>query len=187
MAAAWAVAGAFANGVVGVVLTVFWLSLITNAHNMIDGLDGLCGSVVAVESGALALLLLLCGDTLGMLLALGVLGCCLGYLPYNIHPARLFMGDEGALFLGFLVGWLTLRAYAAYDAPLLLPLLCLLPLTDLSFAVVRRLLQGQNPFRADRGHLHHRLCDSGFSQRKTVAMLLVISISGALLALIAVI
>ncbi len=169
----------------GGLLALLWLCLMTNAHNMIDGLDGLCGSVVAIESGGAAVLLLARGDAVGALVAVGTLGCCLGYLPYNFHPARVFMGDEGALFLGFFVGWLSLRAYTAYDALYLLPLLCLLPLCDLVFVVLRRLSRGQNPLRADRGHLHHKLCDAGVGQRSAVFLLLRVSVFGAALALVA--
>lgn len=159
-------------------LVLLWLCLVTNAHNMIDGLDGLCGAAVAIESGGAAVLLLGRGDIVGGVIAVGIVGCCLGYLPYNVHPARVFMGDEGALFLGFFVGWLSLRAYTAYDTPIVPLLLCLLPLSDLSFAVLRRLLQGKNPFRADRGHLHHKLCDAGLRQGSAVALLLGVSLLG---------
>ncbi|MBQ7339027.1 MAG: undecaprenyl/decaprenyl-phosphate alpha-N-acetylglucosaminyl 1-phosphate transferase [Clostridia bacterium] len=161
-------------------LALLWLCLVTNAHNMIDGIDGLAGSVIAAESAGTAVLLLLGGDALGGVLSLGCLGCCLGYLPYNMHPARVFMGDEGALFLGFLIGWLSLRAYDVTGAGAIPLLLCFIPMADLTFAVVRRLLHGKNPFRADRGHLHHRLCDAGLGQRQVCLCLAALSLIAAL-------
>lgn len=162
---------------------VLWLCLVTNAHNMIDGIDGLCGMVTAWECAGAALLLWQLGDDTGAIVALAALGVCLGYLPFNVHPARVFMGDEGALFLGFLVGWLSLRVYEAGGSLLCVLLLCFLPVFDLVLAVVRRLMQGKNPLRADRGHLHHLLCDAGFSQRTVCRFLSFLSLLAVLLAL----
>ena len=161
---------------------LLWLVGVTNAHNMIDGMDGLCASVVAAESAGAAVILWICGDRTAAIAAIGCLGCCLGYLPYNVHPARVFMGDEGALFLGLLVGYLSLRVYAATGQRVAVFLLCALPVGDLAFAVARRLLHGRNPLRADRGHLHHRLCDRGLSQRAVCLFMMGISLFAALLA-----
>ena len=161
---------------------VLWLTAVTNAHNMIDGCDGVCASVVAAESVGAAVILWVFGDHLAALLALGCLGCCLGYFPYNVHPARVFMGDEGALFLGLIVGWLSLRVYAVTGSRLTALLLCALPVCDLAFAVARRLLHGQNPLRADRAHLHHRLRDRGLSQRAICLVMMGMSLLAAMAA-----
>ena len=162
---------------------ILWLAGVTNAHNMIDGLDGLCASVVAAESVGAAVILWVCGDRAAAIAAIGCLGCCLGYLPYNVHPARVFMGDEGALFLGLLIAYLSLQVYVATGQLVVALLLCALPLGDLAFAVVRRLLHGQNPLRADRGHLHHRLRDRGLSQRAICLVMMEISLFAAMIAL----
>jgi UDP-GlcNAc:undecaprenyl-phosphate GlcNAc-1-phosphate transferase len=161
---------------------VLWLTAVTNAHNMIDGCDGVCASVVAAQSVGAFAVLWVSGDRTAALLALGTLGCCLGYLPYNVHPARVFMGDEGALFLGLIVGWLSLRVYAVTGSLLAVLLLCALPTGDLAFAVVRRLLKGQNPLRADRAHLHHRLRDLGLSQRLICLIMTGISLLATMVA-----
>ncbi|MBQ7319156.1 MAG: undecaprenyl/decaprenyl-phosphate alpha-N-acetylglucosaminyl 1-phosphate transferase [Clostridia bacterium] len=161
-----------------------WLTLLTNAHNMIDGVDGLAGTTVAIEAAALALLLYPTAPT-AALVATALLGVCLGYLPFNVHPARLFMGDEGALPLGFIVGWLTLQLPDAGSAgaPAWRALfVCALPLIDLTLTVLRRLLQGKNPLRADRGHLHHLLADRGLSQRRICLALCLPAAAAALLA-----
>lgn len=161
---------------------LLWLTAVTNAHNMIDGCDGVCASVVAAQNVGAAIILWHFGDRAAALLALACLGCCLGYLPYNVHPARVFMGDEGALFLGLLAGWLSLRVYDVSGSLLAALLLCALPTGDLVFAVARRLLHGQNPLRADRAHLHHRLRDRGLSQRMICFIMMGISLLAAIVA-----
>lgn len=136
-------------------LTLLFTVTLTNAHNFIDGLDGLCGGVSLCESLALGLLALNVSPSYavaGFLLG----GACLGFLPYNLRGARLFMGDTGSTFLGFMLASLAIRTL---ENPLTLFLLFALPLSDLIFAVVRRLLQGKNPLLPDRSHLHHLLSD----------------------------
>jgi UDP-GlcNAc:undecaprenyl-phosphate GlcNAc-1-phosphate transferase len=165
------------------VAAVVWLVLLINAHNMIDGIDGLAATTVAIESGALALLLR--DDPKAVAVALALLGICLGYLPYNRHPAHLFMGDEGALLLGLLVGWLTLRLPDAGQGTAQswrAIVICLLPLLDLTLSVGRRLLQGKNPLCADRGHLHHMLADHGCPVRVVCRWLCIPCAIAALLA-----
>ena len=150
-------------------LSVVWLVVCVNAHNMIDGLDGLSASVSAVEAFVLAVLLALQGNGGLSGVALVLCGCCLGYLPYNRHPAHVVMGDTGSQLLGLVLGYLTLAfdQRKAGDLGALVPLLVLaVPLSDLVFAVLRRLARGQSPFAADRGHWHHRLSDAGLTQRQ---------------------
>ncbi|MBR5615678.1 MAG: undecaprenyl/decaprenyl-phosphate alpha-N-acetylglucosaminyl 1-phosphate transferase [Clostridia bacterium] len=165
-------------GVWSAPLSVVWLLVCINAHNMIDGLDGLSAGVSTVEAFALSVIFALQGNAALSGAALLVCGACLGYLPYNRHPARVFMGDTGSQFLGFVLGSLALSVDQREIGSLgvLVPLLVLaLPLSDLIFAVVRRLLRGQSPFAADRGHWHHRLCDAGLSQRQACFWMVLLS------------
>ncbi|MBQ9922956.1 MAG: undecaprenyl/decaprenyl-phosphate alpha-N-acetylglucosaminyl 1-phosphate transferase, partial [Clostridia bacterium] len=105
-------------------------------------------------------------------------GACLGFLPFNMNPAKIFMGDTGALFLGFMLGNISVmglfkaNALISFATPFFV---LALPLFDTIFAIVRRLIKGQSPFHADRGHLHHRLIDIGLSQKQTVAILYALS------------
>lgn len=148
---------------------VIWVLALTNAHNMMDGLDGLAAGISTAEAGMLGLSLLLCGEVSYARAALLLCGCCLGYLPFNRHPARVFLGDTGSLFLGYALGMLSLRLPVSLRAPtgILPPLLLFaVPLSDLCFAVIRRVSRGQSPFAADRGHWHHRLIDAGLGQRQ---------------------
>jgi UDP-GlcNAc:undecaprenyl-phosphate GlcNAc-1-phosphate transferase len=145
---------------------------------MIDGLDGLSASVSAVEALSLSVIFFVQGNAPLSGASLLVCGACLGYLPYNCHPARVFMGDTGSQFLGFALGLLSMSIdqVAAGSLGALVPLLVLaVPLSDLGFAVVRRLLRGQSPFAADRGHWHHRLCDAGLSQRQVCFWMMLLS------------
>ena len=137
------------------VTLVFMLAMI-NAHNFIDGLDGLCAGVSLAESLALGLYCLSKGSAsyanLGFLLG----GTCIGFLPYNIRGAKLFMGDTGSTFLGYTLAAVAVRTV---KDPFILFSLFALPLSDLIFAVGRRLSHGNSPFLPDRSHLHHLLCD----------------------------
>ncbi len=156
-------------GVARFLLGVVWTVALINAHNMIDGMDGLAASIARIESVGLALVFAAQGNTGFCAMSFAVAGACAGYLPYNRHPARVFMGDTGSQFLGLVLGVLSLHIDLAAAGALgaLVPLLLFaLPLSDLTFAVVRRLARGQSPFAADRGHWHHRLIDRGWGQRR---------------------
>ena len=156
-------------GLLRLPLGVVWTVVLINAHNMIDGMDGLAASIAQIESIALALVFAAQGNVGFAALALAMAGACAGYLPYNRHPACVFMGDTGSQFLGLVLGVLSLHIdlSAAGALGMLVPLLLFaLPLSDLMFAVVRRLARGQSPFAADRGHWHHRLIDRGWGQRR---------------------
>jgi UDP-GlcNAc:undecaprenyl-phosphate GlcNAc-1-phosphate transferase len=162
------------TGVWSVPLTVIWVVALTNAVNLIDGLDGLATGVVAIACGALWVTGRGHGDFYVMFLAAILLGACAGFLVWNKPPARIFMGDTGSQFLG-----LTLSAIALLEnrkgtaaLTLLLPLVALgVPLADGALAFVRRLLKGQHVFRGDAGHIHHRLLDAGLSPNVTLAVL----------------
>ena len=157
---------------------VLWVLALANAHNFIDGLDGLFAGTAAVECVLLALSLQLSGAGEGIAPSLLLGAACVGFLLYNRHPASVFAGDCGSVTVGFLLGLLTLPLFhlPTRNASALSPLfLFAYPLTDLGTAVLRRFLRGRSPFSADRAHLHHRLTDAGLSQPRCVAILHLIS------------
>lgn len=161
-----------------VTLTVIWIVFITNAVNFIDGLDGLAAGVSAIMSISLVFISIRVGEYSIAILGIALMGSCFGFLPFNFNPAKIFMGDTGSTFLGFMLATLSIqgvfKSYAVISFAV--PLLILgLPLLDALFAMIRRILRGQSPMTADRGHLHHRLVDMGFSQKQTVFILYAIS------------
>jgi len=165
-------------GWVGLFITIFWFWIMMNAINLIDGLDGLASGVTAISAMTILIITLEKGQPFEIFMALIVAGICLGFLPHNFHPARLFMGDAGSLTLGFLLACLTLTTSTKAPAvlTLLIPFLAVgMPVFDTTHAFFRRLLSGQHPFRADKRHLHHRLLDLGLSQRRAVLLLYYIS------------
>ncbi len=170
-------------------LTALWVIVITNAINLIDGLDGLAAGVVAIASGALAIyglrlehLGILPSDNLGPLIAVIAFGVCVGFLPHNFNPAKAFMGDAGALFLGLLMAAATMviggrtpdysgQTYFFF-APLFIPVFILgVPIFDMAFAFIRRTAKGTSFHTPDKDHLHHRLLRLGHGQRRTVVIL----------------
>lgn len=161
------------------ILAVLWIVAITNAVNLIDGLDGLAAGVSAISSLSLFLIALIIPNSAQMaVICAGLVGCCVGFLPFNSNPAKIFMGDTGALFLGFSLACISiLGAYKSYALiSFVAPFLVLgLPIFDTAFAILRRLINHKPIMSADRGHLHHRLIDMGFSPKQTVIILYCIS------------
>ena len=157
-------------------VTVLWIVAVTNAVNLIDGLDGLACGVSTISAFSILVFTILSPVVdFGVAMITAILaGACLGFLPFNLNPAKIFMGDTGALFLGFLLanisvmGFFKTNAVISFAAPFLI---LGLPLIDTMSAIVRRLLKGQSPFHPDRGHLHHKLIDIGFSQKQSVTIL----------------
>lgn len=163
---------------VSVIISVLWIVFITNAVNFIDGLDGLAAGVSAIMTVSLVFIAARLGEYSVAVIGTALMGACFGFLPYNFNPAKIFMGDTGSTFLGFILGALSIqgvfKSYAVISFAV--PLLILgLPLFDAVFAMIRRILKGQSPMTADRGHLHHRLIDMGFSQKQTVFILYALS------------
>lgn len=159
---------------VSVAVSVIWIVGICNAVNLIDGLDGLAVGVSSIASMSLLALTLISNNSNVAILTAAVAGAGFGFLPYNFNPAKIFMGDTGALFLGFILACISIQGVLKLSAIIsfAIPLLVLgLPIFDTMFAIIRRILTGRSPMSPDRGHLHHRLLDMGFSQRKTVAIL----------------
>lgn len=161
-------------GFLSIPLSIFWIAGLTNAINFIDGLDGLACGVSAISSLSLLCVVLLHGDYTSTIFCAVLLGACLGFLPFNSNPARIFMGDTGALFLGYTLAVLSvqgvfkLHAVLAFIVPLTI---FALPIFDAAFAIFRRLFAGKSPFAPDRGHIHHRLIDMGFTQKESVRIL----------------
>lgn len=162
-------------GVLSPVVTVFWIVAITNAVNLIDGLDGLSCGVSTIAAATLLLTLIRTDTDVTVICMIAILvGANLGFLPFNFNPAKIFMGDTGALFLGYTLavlsieGCFKLNGIVSFWVPLLV---FALPLADTSFAFLRRIFTGKSPFAADRGHLHHRLIDKGFDQKHAVMIL----------------
>src|SRR6478609_11957614 len=159
---------------VGIPLTIAWIVAITNMVHFLDGLDGLAAGVCAISGGTFCVIALSLGRPDTAILAAIVLGACLGFLRHNFYPARIFMGDSGALLLGFTLGALAIQGLlkTAAVATLLFPLLVLaVPIIDTSFVVAKRLKYRQPVYGADRSHLHHRFVNIGFSQRRAVVYL----------------
>ena len=161
------------------IVTVVWIVALTNAINLIDGLDGLSCGISTISSVTLLVSLIYSDTPFGVIVMIGILaGSCMGFLPFNFNPAKIFMGDTGALFLGYslsvlsIMGYFKLNAIVTFWVPFLV---FALPLVDTTFAFVRRILTGRSPFSADRGHLHHRLIDRGYDQKHAVLILYAVS------------
>lgn len=158
--------------------TVIWIVGITNAVNLIDGLDGLAAGISSIASLCLMVLSIKAGYPPAALLTATLAGSCMGFLPYNFNPASIFMGDTGSTFLGFTLGITSvlglLKGYTL--ATIFVAILVLgLPIFDTAFAIIRRYLAGKPIMSADRGHLHHRLVDNGYTHKQAVITLYGIS------------
>jgi UDP-GlcNAc:undecaprenyl-phosphate GlcNAc-1-phosphate transferase len=170
--------GSVDAGVLGYILAYIWIMGSTNAINLIDGLDGLASGVSSIIFLTMYLLAVQVDDQFIMAYALIGAGSTMGFLIYNFHPAKIFMGDTGAMFLGYIIAILSMVGIrsATFDS-LVVPVLILgVPVCDTLFALVRRKLKGQPVTQADKGHLHHILLRLNESQTKTVLMIYTISI-----------
>ena len=159
-------------------LTIFWIVGLTNTVNLIDGLDGLAAGVATIASVTIFLVALQQNIMLVAVLTAALAGAACGFLYYNFNPARIFMGDSGSMFLGYMLAGISVigAVKCAATIALIVPILALgLPILDTTFAIVRRYCGGVPIFKPDKGHLHHRLMDLGFSQRQAVLLMYVIS------------
>ena len=164
------------------IITILWLVGITNSINLIDGLDGLAAGTVFISTLCMAYIIAYDGQMVGRVAAtlgfIAISAACLGFLPFNFSPAKTFMGDGGALFLGFMIAALSTvgRLKSSAAITMIVPILVLaLPLFDTLFAVVRRAATKTSIMEADKQHLHHVLMASGYGQRRAVIMLYGIS------------
>ena len=165
----------------GAPLTMLWLVLMTNAINLIDGLDGLAVGVSAICSFFLlagALMFVMPTPAVALILA-ALLAACLGFIPFNHNPAKIFMGDVGSQFLGFVLAAVSILGLFKLQTIVTFAV----PLADTAFAIIRRVIHGQSPFQADKGHFHHRLLALGLSQRQAVLVLYGASAIGGLVGL----
>ncbi|MCS7459969.1 undecaprenyl/decaprenyl-phosphate alpha-N-acetylglucosaminyl 1-phosphate transferase [Paenibacillus doosanensis] len=154
-------------------LTIFWIVGVTNAINLIDGLDGLSAGVSGIATTTILVLALMMGNITVVLLSVILLGSIVGFLFYNFHPAKIFMGDSGALFLGFSLATLSILGFKqATVLSLLVPIMILgVPLSDTFFAILRRWVNNLPISKPDKSHLHHCLLQLGFSHRITVLII----------------
>jgi UDP-GlcNAc:undecaprenyl-phosphate GlcNAc-1-phosphate transferase len=155
----------------GVPLTVVWIVAVMNMVNFLDGLDGLAAGVCGIAAGTFALIELDLGNVNAAILLSIVLGATIGFLRHNFYPARIFMGDSGALLLGFTLAGVSVEGLlkTASLVTLFLPLAVLaVPIIDTSFVVAKRIKHGLPVYEGDRFHLHHRFLSIGYSQRRAV-------------------
>lgn len=158
-------------------VTVLWIIGITNAINLLDGLDGLACGVSSISALTLLFIAIIVGEPDVAFITSALAGACFGFLPYNFNPAKLFMGDTGSLFLGFVLSSISVqglfKGYAVIS--IAAPLLILgLPIFDTASAIIRRIKNHQPIMSPDRGHLHHRLVDAGFSQKQAVSIIYIL-------------
>ncbi|MCI1945303.1 MraY family glycosyltransferase [Clostridium luticellarii] len=165
-------------GIMSIPLTLIWVIGITNALNLIDGLDGLAAGIAFISSVTIFIIALLNGRNEAAILTIILSGAIAGFLPYNFNPASIFMGDTGAQLLGFLLAAISIegavKSAAAFS--IAVPILALgIPIYDTLFAMIRRKINGKPIMQADRGHLHHRLLDMGLTQKQAVLIMYIIS------------
>lgn len=169
-----------------VAVTLFWIAGITNALNLLDGLDGLLAGVSCTTALVFLVVSLMRGQYVTAMVMASLAGCALGFLRYNFNPAQIFMGDTGSLFFGLMfagwsvVGLLKSTATFAFFVPVLL---MAVPIFDTSFAIVRRLIARRPIFQPDKGHLHHRLLGLGLSQKQVVLLIYAINTAFGLVGL----
>ncbi len=165
-------------GVLSYPLTILWIIGISNAINLIDGLDGLAGGVIAIVSITIIIICVINKYIFPAIIISALLGGIAGFLPYNIYPSRILMGDSGSLFAGTILATLSLKT--AHKAPLgialMIPIIFLaIPVMDTGISFIRRLVSGKNPLKGDDDHIHHRLMKKGFSEKKSANILLILT------------
>lgn len=173
-------------GFLSIPLTILWIVGITNAINLIDGLDGLAAGVSSIALITLAAMAFILNNMFVLAIASILAVATIGFLFYNFHPAKIFMGDTGALFLGFMISVLALLGFKNVTViSLIIPIIMLgVPISDTLFAIVRRLRMKKKWSDPDKSHLHHRLLDMGFTHRQTVLIIYGIAMMFGLAAII---
>ena len=159
------------------IITVVWIAGITNAINLIDGLDGLAAGTALIASLCMAYGAYISGNMGTAVLMMALAGAAMGFLPFNFNPAKIFMGDAGSLFLGFMLASISIETLKGTTLIVtLVPLIALgLPIFDTAFAIIRRAVNGRPIMEADKGHLHHRIMARGLGQKRTAIILYIIS------------
>jgi UDP-N-acetylmuramyl pentapeptide phosphotransferase/UDP-N-acetylglucosamine-1-phosphate transferase len=167
-------------------ITIFWLVGIQNAINWIDGLDGLASSISAISTLGIIFLSLMFGNIDSTFFACAILGANLGFLKYNFRPASIYMGDGGSYLIGFTLASLSITANINSSqvlVPHLSIIILLLPITDMSTVIFKRILSGKSPFFPDKNHIHHRLLAYGLNESRVFYLLCLINLSLLFLAL----
>ena len=165
-------------GIMAVTITVIWIVAVTNSVNLIDGLDGLADGVSTIAALTMLVIALLLQNMEMAIICAALVGACVGFIPYNRNPAKMFMGDTGATFLGYMLATVSVtglfKLYAIIS--FIVPFIILgFPIFDTASAFTRRILKGQNPMKADRSHTHHKLIDMGMNQKQAVATLYLVA------------
>lgn len=178
--------GTLEFGLFSIPITILWIIGVTNAINLIDGLDGLASGVSSIALFSIAVMAFFMGNTYAFIMALILLCSTLGFLVYNFYPAKIFLGDTGALFLGFMISVLSLLGFKNVAIiSLIFPVFILgVPLSDTFLAIIRRLINKQSIAKPDKSHLHHGLLKAGFTHRETVIIIYAISMLFSLIAFI---
>jgi len=174
-------------GILAVPVTIIWIVGITNAVNLIDGLDGLAVGVSSIAAITMLAVALLTGNMPIAITMAALAGACIGFMPYNLNPAKIFMGDTGSTFLGSMLATVSIMGLFKFYAVIsfAVPFLILgLPIFDTANAIIRRVAAGRSPMSPDRGHVHHKLIDMGFNQKQAVAILYAISATLGLTAVV---
>ena len=174
-------------GILAVPVTIIWIVGITNAVNLIDGLDGLAVGVSSIAAITMLAVALLTGHLPIAITMAALAGACIGFMPYNLNPAKIFMGDTGSTFLGYMLATVSIMGLFKFYAVIsfAVPFLILgLPIFDTANAIIRRVAAGRSPMSPDRGHVHHKLIDMGFNQKQAVAILYAISATLGLTAVV---
>ena len=175
-------------GIFAIPITLIWIVGLSNAMNFIDGVDGLAGTVSAIGAVSLAVLAVstVHPQPIAALLAVILAGAMIGFLMFNFNPAKIFMGDSGALFTGFTLASLSVVGLMkTVTFSVFLPIFIFaVPILDITYAVLRRILKGKNPFKADSEHIHHKLIHLGVSHNNTVFVFVVTAVSAGAIAAI---
>lgn len=166
-------------------LSFFWVIFVTNSINIIDGLDGLASGLSGIMLFFISIFSINQGDYFISTLSLILLSSILGFLLHNFYPATIFLGDTGSLFIGYMIAIISLLTFDTSTADLLITpfILIGIPILDTIYAIIRRITNNKSLFSADKGHLHHQLLNSGFSHRKTVIILYILTTAFGLIAL----
>lgn len=178
--------GVLEFGIFSIPFTIFWIVGIINAINLIDGLDGLAGGVSSIALITIAIMAIIQKDLFVAIIALSVIGATIGFLKYNFHPAKIFMGDTGAMFLGYIIAVLSLMGFKNVTMiSFVVPVIILgVPISDTFFAIIRRLVNKTPISAPDKSHLHHCLLNIGFTHRQTVILIYAMSALFGLAAII---
>jgi len=178
--------GKFSLGIFGTIFSIIWIVGMTNAINLLDGLDGLAAGISAISSFFIFLAAIEQHEYIMALLVLAVVGACAGFLPFNFYPAKIFMGNSGSMFLGFVLSAVSIVSFqkSSTIVTLFIPVIALgVPIIDTILAIVRRLAKKRHIFQADKEHIHHKLLFREESQRRVVLSLYFLSACFGMIAL----